>query len=357
MVCAHFLLTAALAANPDLEKATKLVNDLQYAEARAALESAIKRTGNDRDTLLHIYELQGIVYATLNEAGKAGKAFQALLVLDPEHKLSADYPPRVMTPFYESRGRASELGRLELKALPAAIGAGKIGQLAVEISSDPLKMVKKVKFHVRSDGGGWAEQPGDVSGKTASVSVDAARIEWWADAIGEREAVLFQVGNEAQPRVDIAAQPSSAKQGDAPLAAKTEPTPAEPRSAGTEVEASSGGGPSGVRIAGVAVAVVGVAGVVVGSVFGAMANSARQRVNGATTDAQGRVTGITQVEAYELDRSVHTNAAIANTMWIAGGALAAVGVVMIIAGGSSSPSSGSVSLSLTGNGAMVSGSF
>src|SRR5690606_16848850 len=83
MVCAHFLLISALAANPDLEKATRLVNDLQYQEARAALDAALKRPGNDRQTLLSIYELQGIVYATLNDSTRAVKAFQTLCVMDP----------------------------------------------------------------------------------------------------------------------------------------------------------------------------------------------------------------------------------------------------------------------------------
>lgn len=60
-----------------------------------ALEAAFKRAGNDRDTLLRIYELQGIVFATLNETAKATKVFTTLTVLDPDHKLSGDYPPRV----------------------------------------------------------------------------------------------------------------------------------------------------------------------------------------------------------------------------------------------------------------------
>ncbi|MBL8957179.1 MAG: hypothetical protein JNK82_40775, partial [Myxococcaceae bacterium] len=186
----------------------------------------MKRTGNDRDTMVRIYELQGIVFATLNDAAKASKAFQSMLVLEPERKLLGDYPPRVMTPFYEARGRASEMGRLEVKALPAAIGSGRVGQLAVEVTTDPLKMVKKVNFHVRADGGVWLEMTGDMSGKTASVSVDGGRVEWWAEALGDRDAVVAQIGTEGQPKVDgAAAAPVAVK--DAPK--KAEPlTPAEP---------------------------------------------------------------------------------------------------------------------------------
>jgi len=349
MICAHFLLTAALAANPDLEKATKLVADLQYAEARSALEAAIKRTGNDRETMLRIYELQGIVYATLNDATKAGKAFQAMMVLDPERRLTGDYPPRVMTPFYEARGRAAELGKLELKALPVAVGNNRVGQLAVELSSDPLKMVKKVKFHVRQDGGAWVEMNGDMSGKTASVSVDASRVEWWADAVGDREAVVAQVGSEAAPRSD-SATPVAAK--DAPMndpLAPPSPPPEEQR------VSKSSGGMSGGRLAGIGMMAGGAIVVGLGVAFGVMADGSRKRIENADTNAQGQVTEITQREAYQLDGSVKTNATIANVMFGVGGALAAGGLILFLVSGSSSSSS--VAVVPAGSGVAVSGTF
>lgn len=349
MLCAHFLLTAALAANPDLEKATRLVNDLQYAEARTALESAIKRPGNDRDTLLRIYELQGIVYATLNDPAKAGKAFQALCVMDPDRKLAGDYPPRVMTPFYEARGRASDSGKLELKALPAAVGNGRVGQLAVELTSDPLKMVKKVKFHVRQDGGAWTEMNADLAGKIASIVVDAVKVEWWADGIGDRDGVFAQVGSEAQPKVDTSS-PASVAAGD-PLT----PGPANPAGEALVTSRSSGTGMSAGRIAGIGMMAGGVAVAGVGVIFGVLANGARSRIDNAATNAQGQVTGITQREAYQLDSQVRTNATLANVMFGVGGALAAGGLILFLVSGSSSSSS--VSLVPAGNGVLVSGSF
>lgn len=354
MSCAHFLLTAALAANPDLEKAKRLVDDLQYAEARAALDAAVKRQGNDRETVLRIYELQGIVYGTLNDPAKAGKAFQSLLILDPARKLSGDYPPRVMTPFYEARGRASDLGRLEVKALPAAVGNMRVGQLAVEIVSDPLKMVKKVKFHLKQDNGAWTELAGDLAGKTASVSLDAARVEWWADAIGDRDAVLAQVGSEAQPKVDTATAPVATAKTDTPVAA--EPLTPPPPATEPAVTRREGPGMSGTRVAGIGLAAAGVVGIGVGAVFGVLSNGARSKIEHAETNSQGQVTGITQREAYQLDASVRTNATIANTLYGLGGALAATGVVLFIVGGSSS-SSGSVSVAPAGTGVVVSGAW
>src|SRR5439155_17489480 len=109
------------------------------------------------------------------------------------------------------------------------------------------------------------------------------------------------------------------------------------------------------RIAGIGVAGAGVVAIVVGSVFGGMASSARGRIDGAATNAQGQVTGITQKEAYALDSTVRTDATIANVMWGVGVACVAGGVVLFLVGGSSSSSS--VSVAPAGSGVVVSGAW
>lgn len=355
MFCAHFLLiTAVAAANADLEKATKLVADLQYPEARSALESAIKRSGNDRDTLLRIYELQGIVYATLNDPTKAGKAFAALMVLEPERKLAGDYPPRVMTPFYEARGRASELGKLDAKALPAAIGNGRVGQLAVEVSTDPLKMVKKVRFHVKADQGPWVETPAELVGKIASISVDGARVEWWADVVGDREAVLVNLGTEAQPKVEGTAAAPVAKKTDPPL-----DTPLTPEAKPPPPELTRSSPTPPLRIVSFVLMGAGVAALGGGIAMGLMASQGRSKIDNAETNAQGQVTGITQKEAYALDAQVKSNATIANVLFGVGGGLAATGVALLVvsAAGSSGSGGGTLAIAPAGPGVALSGSF
>jgi hypothetical protein len=358
---AHFLLWLVLAGNPELDKATKLVADLQYSEARAALDAAIKRSGNDRETLLRILELQGIVYATLNDATKAGKSFQTLMVLDPDHKLTGDFPPRVMTPFYEARGRASELGKLDVKALPAAIGNKRVGQLAIEISTDPLKMAKKVKFHVKADNAAWAELPGDLAGKVASVAVDGARVEWWADVIGEREAVIAQVGSDEKPRVDLGTAPAAVS--DKPVASKiekkklepNEPPPPPREEERERVEKHGGGGISGMRIGGIVIAVLGAGAIGTGAVFGVMAQGQVNQINNAGKNAQMQVIEITQAKAYEIAAQEKSNAIIANTLFGIGGGLAALGVILFIV--APSDSGASAMLMPAGSGLVLSGTF
>ena len=75
---------------------------------------------------------------------------------------------------------------------------------------------------------------------------------------------------------------------------------------------------------------------------------------GATRDAEGRVTGITQVAAAAAERDGRMQATVANTLFGVGGALAAAGVVLVIIGPSSEPT---VALGPTAGGVMISGQF
>ena len=190
----------------------------------------------------------------------------------------------------------------------------------------------------------------DVTGKTASVVVDAQRIEWWADAVGDRDSTLAQVGTEAvaHGRHGEAGRRRRRPQEAQPL------TPTEPAQGGS-VTKSSGGGMSGARIGAIGMMAGGAVVAGLGVMFGVFANQSRAKIDNAATNAQGQVTGITQREAYQLDSSVRTNATLANVMYGVGGALAAGGLIVFLVGGSSSSSS--ASLLPTGNGVMVSGAF
>jgi hypothetical protein len=175
------------------------------------------------------------------------------------------------------------------------------------------------------------------------------KVEWWADGIGDRDAVFAQVGSEAQPKLDTASG--------APVASN-EPGLTPPPSPPNEPfvsRGSSGGGLSAGRLAGIGMMAGGVVAAGVGAVFGVMANQAKAKVDNAEVDSMGRVIGITQREGYQLDSQVRTNATLANVLFVAGGVLAAGGVAVFLIGGSSS--SGSVSLAPAGSGFVLSGSF
>jgi hypothetical protein len=345
------VVAVALSANPDLEKAVRLVGDLQYAEAQGALDAALKRTGNDRDTLVHIYELQGIVYGTLNQATKAAKAFQTMLVLDPDHKPGGDNPPRVMTPFYEARGRAADLGKLDAKPLTAAVAGGRVAQLAVEVTADPLKMVKKVRFHFKVDDKPWADPSAEVVGKNASVNTDGYSVKWWAQVLGDRDAVLVEIGSDAGPRQE--GSPAPVVSNDIKVAPRDD-VAAPPLPPPTTARASVSEGPSTMRVASLGLMGAGVVALGVGVALGVLSFVDRNAVNNATRNQTGVVTGIKQTDAYALDATVRWAAPAANVLFAVGGALALGGVLLFIL---SPSSSGSLALVPSGPGLSLAGSF
>jgi hypothetical protein len=259
----------------------------------------------------------------------------------------------VTTPFYEARGKASDAGRLEAKALAPATAGGRVAQLAVEITNDPMKMVKKVRFHVKADDKAWTVSQADVVGKNASVSTDGSLVKWWAEVLGDREAVLFDLGSADAPK----------QEGSAPVAQpeikpvpKEEPVAPPPPAAAVEVATAPtpSEGASGLRLAAYGMIAAGAVGLAVGAVFGACSFYNRGLIDNAKTDGNGVVMGISQARAFALDTQVKLQATIANTLLGVGGGLAAIGVVLFLV--SPSPSA-SVALVPAGNGLLLSGNW
>jgi hypothetical protein len=321
-------LPAFAAPNASLDKAQKLYADLNYTEAAKSLDAALKQPGNDRASLLKILELQAVVQATLGQSEKAAKGFQTLLTLSPDFKLEGNYPPRVTTAFYEARGWAEANGHVEAKALDAAVEPGKVKQVRLELSKDPLKLVKKVRFHL-----GAQDVVAPVTGNLAAASPREASLElsWWAELLGDKDAVLLEVGSAASPKVERA----PAKPGvDAPVVAAAAPVPAavepepEPEVVAAPVRRSEP--PNVKRLA--SYGLVGGAAICagVGLAFGVMANGTKAQVDGAPVNAMGHVSSMTQVQALELDGRQRSQATLANVFTGAAVALAATGVTLFV---------------------------
>jgi len=341
--CLVLLLSFSVQADPnaDLDKASALLDELNYKQAAPALDAAWKRPNNDRTQVLKILELQGVVAATLNQAPKATAYFQQLLALDPGHTLAGDLPPRVMTPFYEARGRTTDKA-LDFHAVKAAASNGRVIQVAADVN-DPTRLAKKVRFHLRNDGGGWAVSTQDAASKHAAASADGKRVEWWAELLNEYDGVLASLGDEGKPQLE-----GEATQ---PVAEVMPPPPPPPNE--TVAASTSAPWPAG-RWAGIAIGAAGVIAIGVGVAEGLQASSLRDQVNGAKQDANHNVNGITQAKAFQLDAQQRTAATVANACLIGGAVLAAGGVTLVVFSG---PGDTQVSLVPAGAGVGLSGSF
>ena len=361
-----FALAALAQSNPELEKANRFLFDQKYGDAAKALEAAARVQGNGREVVMRIYELQGITYGQLGQATKAREAFQSLLSLDPKRELNGKYNQKVVISFSAAKEWASTNPPLEIKAAKAAMDdKGRVMQLAAKVRNDSMRLVKKVRFHLRADEAKWAEQDSELQGVYAAANTEARGVEWWAELLGENDRVLLLVASEASPiregkaREKPMAVAVAPEQVEAPKKAEPAATvvPVE-KPADTVIDEPTPPSPtsgSALRPVGYVMMGAGLVAVGVGTYFGVQSSAARDRINNATRDNQNRVTGITQKEAHALGPQSQSQATIANVLFAAGGGVALLGGVFWIIGGVNSDQS--VSIAATAGGVTAAGKF
>jgi hypothetical protein len=325
--------------------------------------------------MLRLYELQGVTLATLGQEAKALKAFQTLLTLTPDFRLSGKYPPKVTTVFFEARSWIESKKALAARGGGSVITPGSVKEVKVELSNDPLKLAKEVRFHLIIDG-----KPKDVdvpiTSTTVSAAVNVPKVSWWAELLGEKDASLLSIGSADKPWTETAPEaPAPVAKPELKPAPKPEPVvvakndapPPEPKpepsvkkddppiDAWAEMPAVTKPSPPPppTRIAGIALAGGGVVAAGVGVVFGVMASATAARITNAEKDASGRITGLTRTDALALDAQQRTQASLANVLIISGAALAAGGATLIIL----STRDAQVALVPQAGGAAVVGSF
>jgi hypothetical protein len=315
--------------NPDLPQAQLFLEELRYTEAASALDAARARPGNDRATLLKILELQGVVAAMLRQPVKARTAFQTLLSLAPDHQLVGEYAPRVMTPYFEARGWVDEIGALRLEALPAVKSDTTVERLAVRLASDPLKLGRAVRFHVRSDSAAWSQQEVPLEQGEASVETRGGQVQWWVELLDEHQAVLALVGSSEEPFTEITAQAQA-------LLDALRRGPQAERSV-TPLRTT------GYVLLGLA-AGTGAA----GGFFGLRSRSARAEVEAAPVDERGVTIGLTQRQAQELDERARSSARLANVLFGVAGVATVAGGTLYVLGAPVKVSAGPAGVALEG---------
>ncbi len=323
---AFALSVTAATPNAQLAAAEDHVAQVRYTEAEKALGLARAVPNNPRPTLLRILELQGIVAATLGNAPKARTFFQSMLSLDPERKLPDGLPPRVRTPFYEAKGMTAEAAAMIFTAVPEA--APDALTLRAKLSADPSTLARKVRFHLKDEAGAWKITDKPFASGAATLTVGPGRFAWFAELLGEQDATLFSVGSEEKPQADGSARVASV----APVVVT--PPPSDVPMVGAPQRPSSRVNPAAwVCFAGAGATAIG------GVVAGVLSRGANSRVDNATKDSEGFVSGMTQREAANLRSQAKTEAIAANVLFGAAVALAGTGTAIWVFSSSSGSSS------------------
>ena len=325
------------AGNPQLSKAEQQIKELRYADALKALDAALAAPGNDRDTLLRLFELQGVAAATLNQGARAQAAFRRLLSLDPERALSRQYAPRVTTPYYEAKAWCADKGALRAEPSPGAEA------VTVAVKPDPMNLARAVRFHLHAPSGAWTDLKVGLDKSRSAEAKTAGAREYWAEVLGEADGVLLSLGDQGKPLAlpGAATEPVAAK---APDAAKPPEVERRPEVKGVEatpetrpgpaVEGLTRPAPSPLPLRALSYGAFGAAGAaaVVGVIFGLRSGSARSEYEDAERAADGSIVGINQRRAAELDSTARSSATTANSCYVGAAVLAAGGAALFLLG-------------------------
>lgn len=314
--------------NPDLERAQQSLEALRYAEAGKALDAAWQAPGNDREAVLEILKLQAVVAASLGQQDRARSLFNTLLYLAPDFELpESDLGPKVMSLFYEAKGRVSVGGALKAEPGPINRDERLVHDVTLKVT-DAQKLARAVRFHSRPPVLNWSEEVVPLQEGQASLSVEAPAVEWWAEVLGEKDRVLFRLGSADQPIGARVLVPEGSRQ---------------------LLVVSGGAGPNLKPVAYV-VAGAGVVAGITGLVFGIRSNNQKNQIVASERDADGRVTGISRARALEVNELQKTSATLANALFATAIVLVGTGVVLYLV-------SPDVSVSASPSGLAFAGSF
>lgn len=322
-------LSALGAPNAGLDEARRLIDDLELDQALKRLDAVEAAPGNSKETLVELYALRGATLATLGKAKPAEEAFRVVLSLSPDFKLVGDYAPRVRTPFYAAREWAAKNGAVSTRAEASTTAEGAVESLSVVVKDDALKLAARVRFSVRAKGAWRASEVPVVSGR-AKLAVAEPSVEWWAEVLTAKGAVLATLGSEASPRVEGARRAATTP----PVEPPPPPPPLVSSAAASPpmVEADQPArAPQGwMKVTAFSLLGAGVVAGGLGAALGVSSNAARATFAAAERDSNGLVTGLSRREALALEERSRTEATVANVLFVSAGVLAATGAVLLI---------------------------
>jgi hypothetical protein len=194
----------------DVETAEQLYAKLEYEKANEIAQKVIVIKGLTHDQMVRAYRVLAITYAVLEKEEDARDAFVLLLTYDPDYKLDPNLGPRVTTPFQEARGywRAQPMKPGIEATVVVRVGEGGVIRVTTR---DPTKVTRKVNVGYRwASAGDFTTQVVPVAeGVTVDVPApppDKTRLDYYVQAIDDRDCVAFEVGSPMAPKSAFADQ-------------------------------------------------------------------------------------------------------------------------------------------------------
>ncbi len=189
---------------------------LDYEQANVGAERLAQRgRGLSHDELVRTYKVLAVTHAVLDHAEQAKDAFIALLTFEPSYAVDPNLGPKVQTPFLEARGFWRAQGAKPGLEISAVVRGTEPGTLRVT-TRDPTRVVRAVTVGFRwgSTGAftlGTVAVGDGVAVEVPTAPAGKARLDYYAQAVDERDNVLFEIGRAAVPRsAFVEARPAAA---------------------------------------------------------------------------------------------------------------------------------------------------
>lgn len=184
------------------ENAEQLFTKLDYDRANDVAERVLKQKNLSHDQLVRTTRVLAITYAILDKEEQARDAFLQLLVYDPDYTVDPALGPKVSTPFMEARGQLRGLpSKPGLEVVPSVRSDG--GQLRVT-TRDPTHLARKVVVGWRwTSTGDYATSTvavGEAIVEVAPATAGRTRLDFYAQALDDRENAVFESGSPAVPK-------------------------------------------------------------------------------------------------------------------------------------------------------------
>ena len=192
-------------AGTDLDKATQLFTDMEYAKARKVAQRVLKSPASGPKELVSAYRIRGLCLSAMGKTAAAVQDFSRLLVINPGYRLSDDISPKIAAPFYQAvamyKNQAISLSHRPPKASEVLAGL----KLRAKLESDPFKMVKSVRLYFWTDRDPKTKRMAVKLKKKTAVSfklpakIKARQVHYYFEAANIHGGVLKRTGNKIKP--------------------------------------------------------------------------------------------------------------------------------------------------------------
>ncbi|MBI3185876.1 MAG: tetratricopeptide repeat protein [Myxococcales bacterium] len=336
------MLALAMGANGDLEEARRLYDSMLFRLAEAQLRSLVRKAP-PQDVRREAYDLLARALAAQSRLEEAEAAYAQLLEADPHAPGPRDAAPKVRKVFQRAKERLYPPGFAQLERVPAE-------EPVVEVRLvDPWSIVREVVLMQALGPSGYSGGPMKFEPGGARAAISGAPssepVRWYVEARDAEGRAVCQLGHPSAPfSYSVEAPPLDAEEPrEQP---KLEPLAALPPEPAPEVVVVRQGLPEAQPYRPVALGLLGgaLASGSAGLILGIRSSQARSQILGAPVGPSGRVSGLTQRRAFELERQMKSDAAMANGLFIGAAGLAIAGSVLLwMAGAPPSGETGAVS--------------